>query len=673
MTKINLDDRSRTFSLILFLIAIPAIIFLYFLNWKTTAAYGDDLYIYKEYLKLHKFSEAIDLPVKFGKYRPLHGMGISFIIELFRKNLNGYYAFNIAVQTINAFLFALIVNLFLRSPFFSLLLGLVVGLSRLFYFNIAQLLNGGALEGLATAFFLAFLYFLCKAFITKGAPSQKTRAWIGSIVCANLSMYTHERYIVLFPFIILAVFLSPSLVQIKLRTRVGLSLAAVISVIINVAIKKSIYSLPFFVGTASTSIEFSLSSTLSFFFDAILTLFQVNSGPEYLVGIPFSSLHGLNRIFVLIFAGGVISILALYFIEVRKFFRTKQKEGQSGFFTFLFLSLLGIMLLIPATMTIRLEQRWLEASFCIFILLVIIALNSLNFRYDNGKTYALLLFFVFFLLTDFNYLRKGVDNLSMSYSTRLSTGIKQAIDNGTISPGSDQLYIWLKHRNENAEQAIRWILARGYFFEFYQNKSKEIVFVDSVFDRSYPFTFSSFPGFKKDAAQIIYLLNNKVYDITPDYLQDSLKRFAAKGIYKLESNGGIHYDPRHLQIMGTDAVQFVMDGFYENQNGVRWTNGKASIGFKDDFITRDSLSLELNTYMPPVCANILPQISIVSEDSTAYDPLYSGRTGDTFVYRFFFKQPTNIQRINITSDTIKAGSGDARRLSFPFISLELNK
>ena len=671
MTKGNLGNRSNTLQLILFLIAIPVIIFLYFLNWKTTTAYGDDLFVYKEYLKLHTFSERINLPVLFGKYRPLHGMSISFIIELFQKNLIGYYFFNIAVQTINALLFASIVNLFLRSPFFSLLLSLIVGLSRLFYFNIAQLLNGGALEGLAMTFFLAFLYFLCKAFISGGGSLQKSRAVTWSIVFANLSMYTHERYIILFPFVILAVFLSPSLKEIKLRTRTILSLTALISLILNVAIKKGVYSLPFFIGTASTNIEFSFSSAISFFFDAILTLFQINSGPAYLVGIPFSSLQLLSKVLALVVAVGMIAILTLYFVQVRKFFQLKQKEGQSVFFIFLLLSMLGIMLLIPAIITIRLEQRWLQASFSILILLVIIAVNNLNFKYDSGKKYLLLLFFIFFLWTDFNYLKKGAGNFSMSYSTRLASGVKQAIDNGTISPNSNRLYIWEKRRNANDEQAIRWVLGGGYLFEFYQNKSKEIAFADSIYDRSYSFAFSSVPDFNKNTAQIIYLLNNKVYDLSPDYLQDSLKHFAAKGINTLESNGGIKYDRSHLQVTVTSADQFLMDGFYENQNGIRWTNGSSSIGFKSDFITRDSLSLELNTYMPAICKNISPRISIVDEDSTAYEPLYSNRNGDTFVYKFYFSKPTCVQKINITSDTIKVVSADNRRLSFPFISLEL--
>ena len=671
-TRFRTAPKNENGLLLLFAVATLVIIYLYFLKWKTNTAYGDDLFIYREYLKLHTFSEKINLPVPNGKYRPLHGMSISFLIELFQKNLNGYYFFNVAIQTINALLFASILNLFLKSPFFALLLGLTVGLSRLFYFNIAQLLNGGALEGLAMVFFLAFLYFLCKAFISNGGPRQKSKALLASIVFANLSIYTHERYIILFPFIILAVFLSPSLKEINLRTRTILSSAALISLVLNVVIKKSVFSLPFFVGTAGTNIEFSFSSAVSFFFEAILTLFQINSGPEYLVGIPFWALPRLNKILALVFAAGTIAIFILYFVQVRNFFQLKQKDGQSGFFDFLLLSLLGIMLLIPATITIRLEQRWLEASFSIFILLVIIALNNLTFKYIR-KNYALLSFFILFLWTDFNYLSKGGDNFSMSYSAKLASGVKQAIDNGTLSHNTDQLYIWEKLRRENDEQAIWWVLGGGYFFEFYQGKPKQISFADSIYNKAYSFAFSSFPGFNKSTAQIIYLLNNKVYDLSQDYLQDSLKHFVAKGINSLESNGGIWYDQTHLQVVTTNADQFLMDGFYENQNGIRWTNGSSSIGFRSDFITKDSLSLELNTYMPAMCKNISPRISIVDDDSTAYEPLYSNRNGDTFVYKFYFSKPTCIQKINITSDTIKVVSADNRRLSFPFISLELNK
>jgi hypothetical protein len=255
----------------------------------------------------------------------------------------------------------------------------------------------------------------------------------------------------------------------------------------------------------------------------------------------------------------------------------------------------------------------------------------------------------------------------------MASGFKQAITNGTISPNSDQLYIWEKHRNQNDEQGIRWILGDGYLFQFYQNKTKQITFVDSIYDKSHSFTFSSFPNFNKNTGQIIYILNNRIYDLTSDYLQDSLKHFLTKGIYNLESKGPIRYDQAHLRITVTGDDQFSMDGFYQNENGIRWTDGHSSIGFKGDFIIKDSLSLSLNTYMPPVCKNITPKISIVDENDSTYVPLYLNRNGDTFVYKFYFRQPTVIQKINIMSDTIKTTAPDIRRLSFPFISLELNK
>jgi hypothetical protein len=115
-----------------------------------------------------------------------------------------------------------------------------------------------------------------------------------------------------------------------------------------------------------------------------------------------------------------------------------------------------------------------------------------------------------------------------------------------------------------------------------------------------------FPGFNENTTQIIYLLNNKVYDLTHDYLQDSLRHFAAKGINSLESNGGIQYDPTHLQIIATNTDQFVMDGFYENQMASVGLVVTRALVLKAIFIAKDSLSLALNTYMPPVCKTFRP-------------------------------------------------------------------
>src|SRR5439155_27065767 len=93
-----------------------------------------------------------------------------------------------------------------------------------------------------------------------------------------------------------------------------------------------------------------------------------------------------------------------------------------------------------------------------------------------------------------------------------------------IRYNTEKLYIWEKLKDVNGENAIKWTISDGYFFEFYQVKNKKIIFVDSIYQKSYSFKDSSFLNFNKGTEQIIYIKNN-IIDITPEYLKDSLKSF----------------------------------------------------------------------------------------------------------------------------------------------------
>lgn len=113
-------------------------------------------------------------------------------------------------------------------------------------------------------------------------------------------------------------------------------------------------------------------------------------------------------------------------------------------------------------------------------------------------------------------------------------------------------------------------------------------------------------------------------------------------------------------------------GFYENENGITWTNGKASISLTNYFQIKDTLLVEMDTYMPPVCKDVNPKISLIDKDNKEFYPFSAKREGDRFKYGFIFKNPVTIQRLKIASETIDAGA-DTRVLSFPFKSLEIKK
>lgn len=668
-------QKKPNYLLLLCVIAVPVLIYFYFVEWKTTTMYGDDLYLFRAHAEINGVLDKIDMPSQFGKFRPVHGMSLHLIIEWFQKNLDNYYLFNVGIQTLNTFIFALLVNLFLRSAFLSILLSLVVGLSRFSFFNMTQLLNGGALEGLALTFFLASLYFITRSlYCDRYIEAQKQKGIIWGIIFANLSMYAHERYLVIFPFIVIILFLSPALQALTRKRRFALALLAIGSIVLNVVIKKYLYSLPFLMGTASTGIEFSFATAFSFLGDALLSIFLINSGPEFLTGVQFSSLSVFKQVLILAVFVSFLVLLVFYVAKVYRAYKCHQRKTISEFYIFLFLLALFVLLLIPSVSTIRLEQRWLQASFCIFILMCVIALSNLEFKSKYLRAVVFCTFSISIMWANYTYLSKGANNIYMVYSEKIADGFKDAINSLIIRPATKRVYVWEKQNDTNNDNAIKWSLGNGYVFNFYEGGTKDLVFVDSLYEKAGKTSDSSFTKFDNNKEQIIYIhyRNNgfEVFDISKYYLRDSLKYFNPADLDELKKTA-IQYPQDHLVITNADSEDFLMEGFYDNENGASWTNGNVSIGFKGDFNVRDSLRVELNTYMPPICKSVSPRIFITDFNNKEYYPVASERTGDAFLSKFYFEHPVLIQNVRIVSETIKATPPDTRVLSFPFISLDI--
>lgn len=654
------SQKANNLLLFFFIICLPVLLFYYFLIIKTAVIYGDDLNIFMAHSNLKTFSEKINLSLPSQKYRPVHDFVMHFMIVIFQKHIGYYYLFNIAIQTLNTFLFAAIVNLFLRSAYLSLFFSLIVGLSRFAFFNISQLYNGGALEGLAMTFFFLSLYFLLKILVFPDLHLKKQKSVLLSLLFANLSMYTHERYIVLIPFIVIVIFSFGTKI-LGNRQKIFLSLLAVLSIILNVVIKKYVYSIPFFVGTAGTNISFSFTEASTFFIQAVCSIFEINLGPDYLVGMQFSNLSFICKALVLLLNTFFLYILFSYLYKV-----IKLKLGKEGnnIITFICLILLFGLCLAPAIVTIRLEQRWLQASFSIFVLLIVIAVSKIEFKSNYQKNLSLSLFIFLFLGTDAMYFYLGNKNVYMSNAATAANSFKAAIDNDIIHSNSSKLFIWESIDNINNENAINWELGGGDFFSFYQNKSKKIIFVDSVYQKSQSPATNPLLNFDKNYNQILFI-DQGIVDITNDYLKDSLK---VVNINSLSTK--ILYNQNKLVIKNANLNEFVVKGFYAPENAITWTNGNVNIGFLGNFLSKDTLRLKLTTYMPPICKNIFPKIELKDIDNTIYQSISSRREGDIFYYNFYAIKSINIQAINITSDLIDA-SPDKRILSFPFISLEL--
>ncbi|MEO5592924.1 MAG: hypothetical protein ABIR15_10700 [Chitinophagaceae bacterium] len=664
-------NKSFNYTFVLFAAMTPVLIYFYFLQWKTGTMYGDDLYIFKNHEALSNFSEKISMPVSFGKYRPVHGLSMHFLIEIFQKHINGYYAFNIGIQALNTFLFALVINLFVRSFYLSLLFGLTVGLSRFAYFNITQLLNGGALEGLAMTFFLASLFFFVRTLIRNDyPPKRQQREIILGVLFANLSIYTHERYIVLLPFIILLVFLYPGLQKLTAKQKISIIILVLGSIVLNVVLKKAVYGMPFFVGTGGTNISFSFSSAMSFFMEAVLSVFQINTGPSYLVGIQFADLPFFDKFLASTLVTCVLAVLVIYFRNTKKAFVLKNKVRINHFWLLISLMVLLGLFLVPAVVTVRLEQRWLQASYAIFVLIVIAACTSFQFSNNTTRNLLLPFFLILLLWVDFNYLKKGANNIYIAYAQKSASEFERAVTDGTIRPGTKNIYIWEKQRDANSESTISWILGEGYFFDFYQSQSKKVFYIDSKYPGKTTFPDTALAGFNKYTDQVINS-DNGITDITSDYLQGSPDYFRRSR--KIVAGDSSQYFLKQFLISAANLNRFSITGFYDNENGIRWTNGNAAIRLVKNNIIKDTLTLILNIYRPSVSKNIIPKIVLQAINDSSHAPFFSLREGNKYTFKFCFSELTAIQKINILSDTIPPSPPDQRILSFPFVSLEIRK
>jgi len=504
-------------------VLVAVIIGRYFLRIKTGTIYGDDLLFFKYHFTFKTLSDYMICIRTDQKLRPVFGIICNSVIGLFGKKMYLYYLFNVGMQTAITFLFALIANLFLRSPILSLLTGMLVGMSRFAFYNITQLCCGGPLEGAAMVFFLLTLYFILKTFVhTDYTQRQNFYALLYSLLAANLAIYTHERYIVLFPFIILVALLYPLKNRLSLQQKAALCLLPALSIALNVFIKVYLLGFHFFVGTGGTQMKFSPSLALGFLKDGLLSIVQVNTGPQYLVGMPYESLSSGDQRLVIAVVIGLISIFVLYLVGLIRSLRGKDKPGMKSMYIILFLFILLFLCMVPAVATIRLEQRWLQASFSVFILILVVAFSNINTGRKTVKSVLLAAFLLLFFYTDYTYLYNGNDHFFIKQTAESTACLfKEAMYNDRIKKDINTLYIDEGHRHENYEIYLGWIIADGYNFDYYQGKPKRIVYIDSL-KYTDPEQVAELKNFNRQTDQVIYVRED-IIDATDEYLQGRAK------------------------------------------------------------------------------------------------------------------------------------------------------
>lgn len=500
---------------ILMPVLVFAILYVYFLPFETKTIYGDDLGFYREHFKLHTFTDWLNCAATDRKFRPVTGIIDGMLIHLTDKHLHGYYVFSILVQTIITVVFAAIIDLLVNAPLFAFFISILIGTSRFALYNITQLYWGGPMEGVAMIFFLWAVYLLMKAFISMNNSSKDNyRMLLYVTAIANMAMYTHERYLVLFPFAALVALFYPFRRRLTVLQKILIVVSGVFSLAINYTLKTYVYGYPFLMGTGGQQLKFSPATASGSLCDGLLSLLQINTGGEMMIGNSFAISELAFEVIAMVLVVCMAAVFVLYCMGLRQ-----KRDNDDGKYAsapiIVFLLVLLFFTIAPAVATIRLEQRWLQAPFSLLILMLVIALIHIKASSAILKNDLFAAFIALFLLSDHNYLYKGAPKMFAIKAEKTARMLKDAAQNGTIKPNIAHLYI-----EEDWWLFTEWVTQQGYLFYYYQGGTKQVRFHHELTDDKSGYVIPV-KELAEGLGQVISVKEDSVTDITARYQMSS--------------------------------------------------------------------------------------------------------------------------------------------------------
>lgn len=273
----------------------------------------------------------------------------------------------------------------------SLLSGLMTGalylISHFAYYQIAQAL--GLLETMSL-FLAVLLLFLLLRYLREGRNAD----FLAACLCYFLLVFSHERYLALFPLFYLALFgggegkesRTSAVLPGRSRARgqngrraamerapqrfavLGFGRRCFLPILPLLELFGIILLRRFFIGSAlpagtggtEVTETFSIRQALHFSVQQLLYLFGINVGPEYLAGISWTDVApGIRRLVFLSWLPLSGIVLAYLFWSVR---RRAWRERHFLAENLLFLGFLALCIGCSAV-TIRVELRWVYVSY----------------------------------------------------------------------------------------------------------------------------------------------------------------------------------------------------------------------------------------------------------------------------------------------------------------------
>jgi hypothetical protein len=442
------------FILILFIVNI-----LFFYGLQSHTIMGDDLFTWDFYKKTPDFIHSVITNIGAEKYRPVFNLFQFILFKLFSGSMPLFFWFNVLFNSLIITLIYFFTKKVTSNNIIAFCSSLLYITSRFSYYSILEIT--GLLEALCILWLILIIYVVVLYFL------EKRITWLYWLLFLNfLIIFTHERFIVLLPFIIAVIYFGPNVFKSTKQKWFYIG-GAVLPLLLNLFIKKVIFHVGFLVGTGGTVIKMNLSTIFNFFRDGVLNIIGFNTGPAYLSAVPFSELNfPIKVISYLVFSITVY----VFVVSIIKICKTDKSTVIKSLKVVCLWGLLMCPLLLSASITIRQEFRWLYAPYIIFILFFAYLISK---YFNNKQKYVIILLFLSLnLYSNIDY-KKYLSPVYFISSQKISDSF---YDESIKKYG-------YKERNFIVEKysSCEWVMPADLFFKPYvESGDFHITYVDSI-------------------------------------------------------------------------------------------------------------------------------------------------------------------------------------------------
>lgn len=453
--------RNSTALAVFALLLLGLVNVLWFNSFNFHTIMGDDVYAWAFYSSHPSFHDLF-LTASGGKYRPVVTAAQYILFHQFSADYQAWVAFNVTLNfLIVCLLFALVRKLTRGDTIIAFLAALLYITSRFSYYNILQLM--GVMEALCILLLVLILYVAAEF-------QQSDSRWPGF---ALVGLYlvitlTHERYLVLFPFLALLVLFKTGM---KWRPKGLLLGLACVPPLLNVILKRLVFDTSVLMGTGGQAIGFDPVGVMKFMVKGLANMFWVNWGPDYLSGVTMSEVGPRARILVVLIAFALVAVIVLAAVRaLRLKDRGERRAELKGFVLWL---VLFLSLLLAASITIRQEYRWLYAPF-----VVCLVYFCYQFARLPGRVvvkYAVLVVLCVMLVGADSYYKRHEGNVFFFYGENIADSTYDATI-GRYGRSMSERTMYVETRPDT-----QWILGGTLFLAPYLGLDHQnIVWVDHI-------------------------------------------------------------------------------------------------------------------------------------------------------------------------------------------------